>query len=154
MNFFALRSRRSHGVGRWLATALALTALPGMACSQTPSDKSLPAPPARVCDASLRVVAIRVVDSAGNAVNDARIEVRRVKGNVLVLSKTGAMSTTGDYVLFDDQSAPATAKGGEAFRLTAVAGRRRASAILVIGRAEPDGCHVEVLKGEQKLVVR
>ncbi|MBI2797622.1 MAG: hypothetical protein HYX65_13055 [Gemmatimonadetes bacterium] len=136
-----------------LAAAVALLVAPATACGQKAPERSIPAARGTVCDASMRVVAIRVVDSAGRPVNDARVELRRAKDGAVVVTRTGATSSGGDYVLFDDPSAPAMAKGGENFTLSVTSGSRKSVVTLVLGRTEPDGCHVAVLKGDQRIVL-
>ena len=137
-----------------LVVAGALLVAPAATAAQKVPERSIPTARRTVCDASLRVVAIRVVDSAGRPVNDARVELRRAKDDSLIVTRTGATSGGGDYVLFDDPSAPATAKGGEQFNLIVSSGSRKSVVSFVIGRTEPDRCHVAVLKGEQRVVLR
>ena len=121
---------------------------------QEATPRKLPVPGQRVCSASMTAVAVRVVDAAGAPVNDAVVELRRVAGDALVLTKNGAISDRGDYVLFDDSSAPTIKPRGEAFTVVATSRGRRAVVKLTLGFGDPDGCHVAVLAGEQKLVVR
>ncbi len=102
-----------------------------------------PVPPGRIiCDMSMRVVSMRVVDAAGAPVNDATVSVRRVRTRIM-LSSAEAMGSQGDYKIAEDGSIPDLRKGGEPFDVTFTKAGRSRRVRVIIGM-DSAGCHTEL----------
>jgi hypothetical protein len=109
--------------------------------AQAPTTATLP-PNRRVCDMSLRIVSMRVVDAAGAPVNDATVSVRRVRTRIM-LSSAEAMGSQGDYKIAEDGSIPDLRKGGEPFDVTFTKAGRSRRVRVIIGM-DAAGCHTEL----------
>ena len=129
-----------------VAVAPAVPAEP-VATNQGKQAKTAVLPPAKACDGSLAVVTIRVVDAAGAPVNDAVIELKRVKDATVLVRLEKAMGTRGDYPLIDDSALARVAPDGEPFDAEISARGKKTVARLTIGRRPPARCHVALLAG-------
>jgi hypothetical protein len=105
-----------------------------------------PMPPEqRICDMSMRVIAMRLVDRSGTPIADAGLTVRRVRTRAAV-PRAEAMGG-GDYKILEDGTLTDLRKGGEPFEVAFTrAGGRRKVVRLVIGM-DAGGCHVELKRG-------
>ena len=149
------------------ATAAATTPPTTTATPATPAARATPPaaspdtqartatlPPATACDGSLAVVAIRVVDAAGAPVNDAVIELKRVKDGTTFVRVEKSMSQRGDYPLIDDSGLSRVAADGEAFDAVVSSHGRKTVARLTIGRRPPGRCHVALLAGPSVVTLK
>jgi hypothetical protein len=129
--------------GAVASATIAAVAAPGQG-NQTRTAK-LPA--GKVCDGSISLVSIRVVDAKGSPVNDAVIELRRVRDATLFVRIDNATGDRGDYALLDDSGLTKVAADGEPFDAEVSSRGRKAVARLTIGRRPPAKCHVALLAG-------
>ena len=104
----------------------------------------------RICDMSLRVVTMRVVDRQGVAVPDAKVTMRRVRTRVEIAGAE-AMSG-GEYKLLVDGTIPDLRPGGEPFDVTFRKGARSRRVRVMIGLDE-GGCHVRFVIEPKKVVL-
>ncbi len=107
-------------------------------------------PAARICDMSMRVLIMQVVDSAGQTVSGATLTVRRVRTGTLV----DRAESTGDgsYKVLEDGSLRDLRPAGEAFDVTFALGTRRRRTRVRIGMDEAR-CHVRFITVPAKIVL-
>jgi hypothetical protein len=108
--------------------------------------------PVKACGGPLALILITVVDSKGAAVTDAKIQVKRERDGKDVPGTMTDMSPSGEYVVMDDMALPLVGAGGTRFVVRASHGKQAASTVLRIGRT-PDGCHVQRLSEDAKLIL-
>ena len=125
-------------------SALILMAAASTAAAQGGASATLPAE-RRICDMSMRVIAMRLVDSAGAPVPGAAITVRRVRTKTM-LEHAEAMGGQGDYKVLEDGTLPNLRRGGEPFDVRFTLGGRSRRVRLQIGM-DAGGCHVELKRG-------
>jgi hypothetical protein len=107
-------------------------------------------PPNRqVCDMSMRIVSMRLVDAAGAPVSGATVAVRRVRTRIM-LANAEAMGSQGDYKIAEDGSIPGLRKGGEPFDVTFTKDGRSRRVRVILGM-DPSGCHL-TMKSSQNAV--
>jgi len=130
---------------RALYRSMALVAMTtSAACAQSATETRLPAG-TRVCDMSVRVVSIRLVDAAGAPVSGASIVVRRVRTRA-TLEHAEAMGGQGDYKIIEDGELSDLRREGEPFDVSFTKGGRVRKVRLVIGQ-DAGGCHVLLKRG-------
>ena len=98
------------------------------------------------------MVAVPVVDSRGQVVTDARIEVSRKRDKKKLAPRTDAMTLTGEYIIVDDLALPLVAPGGEDFEVRITRGKRVTVKTLRLAHSA-DGCHVRATGPALKIVV-
>ena len=96
---------------------------------------------------------VRIVDSRGTLVQDARIEVLRQRDKKKVAVGMNDLSLDGEYKIIDDLSLPLVAPRGEPFVVRIRRGKTLTSKVLRIGRT-PDDCHVIRLDPQGPIVLR
>lgn len=112
--------------------------------------QSAPVPAQRMCDMSFRVLMVRVVDSAGAPVPDARITVQRVRTRQRV-AQAEAMSA-GDYKVLEDGALRDLRAAGEPFDVTLVKGARTRRVRVQVGMDE-GRCHVRFIRVPDTIVL-
>ena len=105
----------------------------------------------RICDMSMRVITMRLVDRSGAPVGGAEISVRRVRRRVPV-SGAESMGAGGDYKILEDGTIQDLRPGGEPFDVTFTASGRRKRVRLVIGM-DSARCHVALKSGPTKVTL-
>jgi hypothetical protein len=119
-----------------------------VAGAQAPTTATLP-PTRQVCDMSLRIVSMRLVDANGAPVSGATVAVRRVRTRIMI-ANAEAMGGQGDYKIAEDGSIPDLRKGGEPFDVTFTKDGRSRRVRVIIG-TDASGCHV-AMKSSQRPV--
>ena len=149
-------TRAAQDADRPAATATATPAARATPPAASPDTQARTAtlPPATACDGSLAVVAIRVVDAAGAPVNDAVVELKRVKDGTTIVRLEKSMSQRCDYPLIDDSGLSRVAADGEAFDAVVSSHGRKTVARLTIGRRPPGRCHVALLAGPSVVTLK
>lgn len=127
-------------VGVALATLLVTV---GPAGAQ--AEAARPPASARICDMSIRVVTMRLVDRSGAPVSDAAVTLRRVRRRSIVAGAE-SMGGGGDYKLIEDGVLRDLRPGGEPFDVTFARGGRRRTVRVVLG-LDPGQCHVALKSG-------
>ena len=105
-----------------------------------------------MCTSSFATVTLSVVDSAGRAVEDAVVTVRRLRRRA---TRAEAL-LPGVYTIVDDMQKDSIAAGGETVDVTVARGAHRGRVTLRIGTtgASPRcRCHVVRLSGPERIVV-
>ncbi|MDZ7631468.1 MAG: carboxypeptidase-like regulatory domain-containing protein [Gemmatimonadaceae bacterium] len=129
-------------------SAMILLVAATAAGAQAATSRSLP-PGQQVCDMSLRLISIRLVNAQGAPVPDAAITVRRVRTRTM-LANAEAMGGQGDYRILEDGVLPDLRRGGEPFDVRFTKDGRVRRVRLVIGM-DAGGCHVMLKSGPTKV---
>lgn len=96
---------------------------------------------------------VKLVDSRGQQVRDARIEVLRQRDKKKVAVPMNDLSLDGEYKIIDDRSLSLVAPAGEPFVLQIRRAKVLTTKVLRIGRS-PDGCHVLRFGSQESIVLR
>ncbi len=131
-------------------SACALLFAATAAGAQGTPTKTLP-PDRQICDMSMRIIAMRLVDAAGAPVSGASITVRRVRTRTM-LENTEAMGGQGDYKVLEDGDLKDLRRGGEPFDVTFAKDGRTRRVRLRIGM-DASGCHVVLKSGPVRVVL-
>jgi hypothetical protein len=131
-------------------SACALLLAATAAGAQGATTRTLP-PDRQICDMSIRIIAMRLVDRAGAPVSGASITVRRVRTRTN-LDNTEAMGGQGDYKVLEDGTLKDLRRGGEPFDVTFAKDGRTRRVRLRIGM-DAGGCHVELKSGPVRVVM-
>ena len=103
----------------------------------------------RICDMSLRIVTMRLVDGAGQPITDATVTLRRPggsrRGGASLDGVAGAM-TQGDYKIAEDGTIADLRAGGEPFDVVFVRGGQTKRVRVRLGK-DRSQCHVALLAG-------
>ena len=134
-----------------VATIVAISVPVALGAQGTPV-KPLQTKPMMSCG-PLALIMVKVVDSKGAPVTDAKIGIKRQRDRKTVPVATTDTSPTGEYVVVDDSALPFVPAAGASFVIRVSRGKQVTSAIWRMGRT-PDGCHVVRLSGDAKLVLR
>ena len=120
----------------------------GTAAAQRAPSATIPA--ARICDMSMRVLIMQVVDAAGQPVSGATMTVRRVRTGKLI----DRAEATGDgaYKILEDGVLRDLRPGGEAVDVTFALGSRRRRVRVRVGMDEAR-CHVRFITVPAKVVL-
>jgi hypothetical protein len=118
--------------------------------AQAPTTATLP-PSRQVCDMSLRIVSMRLVDANGAAVSGATVAVRRVRTRIAI-ANAEAMGSQGDYKIAEDGSIPDLRKSGEPFDVTFTKDGRSRRVRVIIGM-DASGCHVAMKSSQQAVTL-
>ncbi len=105
----------------------------------------------RVCDMSMRIIAMRLVDAAGAPGAGASITVRRVRTRTM-LENVEAMGGEGDYKVLEDGTLKDLRRAGEPFDVTFAKNGKTRRVRLRIGM-DAGGCHVELKSGPVRVVM-
>lgn len=105
----------------------------------------------RICDMSMRVITMQLVDRSGAPLGGAGITVRRVRRRATV-SGAASMGAGGDYKILEDGEISDLRPAGEPFDVTFAAAGRRKRVRLVIGM-DPARCHVAQKSGPTKVIL-
>jgi 2-polyprenyl-6-methoxyphenol hydroxylase-like FAD-dependent oxidoreductase len=127
-----------------LRSAMILAVAVSAAGAQSSTARPLPAG-SRICDMSMRIISMRLVDSSGAPVPGASITVRRVRTRAL-LAQAEAMGGQGDYKILEDGTLTDLRRGGEPFEVRFTKNSRTRRVRLIIGM-DPGGCHVTLKSG-------
>ncbi len=133
----------------WSVLGLMMVTGPVQMAAQDSTVKRIPAS-TRICDMSMRLISLRLVDATGAPVGGARIVVRRVRTRRAV-ARAEAMGDQGDYRVIEDGTLRDLRPGGEPFDVTFTKGARTKRVRLIIGM-DAGRCHV-MLKGGPVTVV-
>ncbi|HYW49351.1 MAG TPA: hypothetical protein VE861_02025 [Gemmatimonadaceae bacterium] len=106
---------------------------------------------ARICDMSIRVVTMRLVDRRGAPIGDAAVTLRRVRRRAIVAGAE-SMGAGGDYKLIEDGMLRDLRPGGEPFDVTFAAGGRKRTVRVVLG-LDAGQCHVALKSGPTKVTL-
>ncbi len=134
----------------WYAVGLIVTAAPTGVWAQDSSAKQMP-PSARICDMSMRIVSVRLIDAKGAPVNGAAIAVRRVRTRSAI-ANAEPMGEQGDYRVIEDGVLRDLRPGGEPFDVTFTKNGRRKRVRLIIGM-DAGRCHVMQKGGPTSIVL-
>lgn len=107
-------------------------------------------PEARMCDMSMRVLIMQLVDSSGRAVSGATMTVRRVRTGALV--ERAEATGDGSYKVLEDGVLRDLRQRGEPFDVTFISGTRRRRVRVRIGM-DAAGCHVRFVTVPAKVVL-
>ncbi|MBC7841292.1 MAG: hypothetical protein H7099_03235 [Gemmatimonadaceae bacterium] len=107
-------------------------------------------PSTRICDMSMRVLIMQLVDSAGQPVSGATLTVRRVRTRQLV--ERAEPTGDGSYKILEDGALRDLRPGGESFDVTFALGARRRRTRVRIGMDEAR-CHVRFIAGPAKITL-
>lgn len=107
-------------------------------------------PAARICDMSMRVLIMQLVDNAGQTVSGATLTVRRVRTGKLV--DRAEATGDGSYKVLEDGALRDLRPGGEAFDVTFALGTRRRRTRVRIGMDDAR-CHVRFITVPAKVVL-
>lgn len=118
------------------------------AAAQRAPSATLPA--ARICDMSMRVLIMQLVDAAGQPVSGATLTVRRVRTRQLV--ERAEPTGDGSYRILEDGALRDLRPGGEAFDVTFALGARRRRTRVRIGMDEAR-CHVRFMTVPAKVTL-
>ena len=103
-----------------------------------------------MCDMSMRVLIMQLVDSSGRAVSGATMTVRRVRTGALV--ERAEATGDGSYKVLEDGVLRDLRHRGEPFDVTFVSGTRRRRVRVRIGM-DAAGCHVRFVTVPAKVVL-
>jgi hypothetical protein len=134
--------RMLHRVIGMLTVSLSVAAAQGAPSARLPA--------ARVCDMSMRVLIMQLVDSSGATVSGATLTVRRVRTGAVVprAESTG----DGSYNVLEDGAVANVRRAGEPFDITFALGARRRRVRVRIGMDDA-GCHVRFIAVPPKIVL-
>ena len=107
-------------------------------------------PEARMCDMSMRVLIMQLVDSSGRAVSGATMTVRRVRTGALV--ERAEATGDGSYKVLEDGALRDLRQRGEPFDVTFANGTRRRRVRVRIGM-DAARCHVRFVTVPAKVVL-
>jgi hypothetical protein len=128
-----------------------MCAFVGMSATGGQSATSKPLPPAsRICDMSMRLVSLRLVDASGAPVSGASITVRRVRTRTM-LANAEAMGGQGDYKVLEDGMLKDLRHNGEPFDVTFAKDGRTRRVRIRLGM-DAGGCHVMLKSGPTRIV--
>lgn len=107
----------------------------------------------RVCVASATVIAIRVVDANGAAIDPVRVTLRRLRDGKALPDAIRMRAGHADFQLLEADALAWVAPAGDAIEIEAVAGEKRARVQITVGR-DASGCGIVRTAGPGIVVLR
>lgn len=133
-----------------LALVYAMTN-PADLSAQSPQSAPLPNKPA--CSPTASVVSILVHNAAGSPVPGATVVMTRLRDGKSLGQAVEMRKGLGEFALLESDALQWIAPKGDRIRVRARAGKRTASAVIVVGR-DASGCRIVRLSGPAVLTLK